>query len=412
MSDMSGFVSALDSEYIIDGVRMDLTPRQILEEASGREAPSATCEAEPIVDESVDPAPDGKGFDSAKTEDYLKLVSPAARQARNIPLFCPEESTRAEIALALTEIIWKAGHFRLGDLILSVGWVWDSAPVGNMAAFYRSVEAACGYLDMLGVRIGSYAYSEKAGSRRIKVNVVADNVNAIVPDEDAEPADIAETIDRQILNTPEMNPPVPFCEFPFRTESPVLEKNRKCQVHVSDNAGNWLIYIPFDTCKFRLGGSLLAEKEGLAGGKAPEVMDSDYFMDCFEVVREFVEDGVVVSGTATGHGGLICALDRMASRDSSGSAGIDADLSGLMQSYGETDMVKVLFGEVPGVVMEIRDIDFDYVDAEMLLQDVAYYPIGHPGKAGLRITRNGSGGIAGIMQALMGQGDAAPEGED
>ena len=82
-----------------------------------------------------------------------------------------------------------------------------------------------------------------------------------------------------------------------------------------------------------------------------------------------------------------------------------------MQSYGETDMVKVLFGEVPGVVMEIRDIDFDYVDAEMLLQDVAYYPIGHPGKAGLRITRNG-GGIAGIMQALMGQGDAAPEGED
>ena len=33
MSDMSGFVSALDSEYIIDGVRMDLTPRQILEEA-------------------------------------------------------------------------------------------------------------------------------------------------------------------------------------------------------------------------------------------------------------------------------------------------------------------------------------------------------------------------------------------
>ena len=44
------------------------------------------------------------------------------------------------------------------------------------------------------------------------MNVVADNVNAIVPDEDVEPADIAETIDRQILNTPEMNPPVPFCE--------------------------------------------------------------------------------------------------------------------------------------------------------------------------------------------------------
>ena len=86
MSDMSGFVSALDSEYIIDGVRMDLTPRQILEEASGREVPSGTCQAEPIVDESVDPAPDGKEFDSAKTEDYLKLVS--LRQDRREIYLC------------------------------------------------------------------------------------------------------------------------------------------------------------------------------------------------------------------------------------------------------------------------------------------------------------------------------------
>ena len=410
---MSGFVSALDSEYIIDGVRMDLTPRQILEEASGREVSSGTCQAEPIVDESMDPAPDSRVLEPEKVEAYLKEVAPSAKLSRNIPIFCPEETTRSEIALALTEIIWKTGHFRLGDLVLSVEWLWDSAPVGNMAAFYRSVEAACGYLDMLGVRIGSYAYSEKAGSRRIRVNAVVDNnVNAVVSDEDLEPADIAETIDRQILNTPEMNPSVPFCEFPFRTESPVLGKNRGCREQVSGNAGNWLIYIPFDTCKFRLGGSLLAEKEGMAGGKAPEVMDSDYFLDCFEVVREFVEDGVVVSGTVTGHGGLICALDRMVSAGNSESAGIDADLSGLMQSYGETDMVKVLFGEVPGVVIEIHDVDFDYVDAEMLLQDVAYYPIGRPGNAGLRITRNSISGLAGIMQSLMGQGDAAPEGED
>ena len=220
---------------------------------------------------------------------------------------------------------------------------------------------------------------------------------------------ISKTIDREIMNTPDMNPALPLCELPFRTSSPVLGKSRKCQVHVSDNIGNWLIYIPFDTCKFRLGGSLLAEKTGLAGGKAPDIMDSDYFIDCFEVVREFVEDGVIVSGAATGPGGLIATLNRMSNGMT---AGIDADISGICRSYGETDITRILFSEVPGAVVEIRDSDFDYVDAEMLLQDVAYYPIGHPGKPGLRITSGNQDGVAGILQSLLGQEDIVPEGED
>lgn len=72
---MREFVPALDSEYIIDGARMELTPRQILEEAVGgfhRSHPAANLEhddyqidtdkpnrtaAEPLIDESVDPSP-------------------------------------------------------------------------------------------------------------------------------------------------------------------------------------------------------------------------------------------------------------------------------------------------------------------------------------------------------------------
>lgn len=126
------------------------------------------------------------------------------------------------------------------------------------------------------------------------------------------------------------------------------------------------------------------------------------------MVREFVEDGVVLSGVTVGEGGLFAALATMTG---GGVRGMDIDISGIMKSYGEQSQVNVLFGEVPGALIEIKDIDFDYVDAEMLLQDVAYYPIGHPAEKGLNITGNSATGVSGILRALLAQRDA-PEGED
>ena len=404
---MNGFLTALDSEYIIDGIKMELTPRQILDEATGagvRDADVDAARLEPIVDESVDPSPDSVEFDSGRIQEYLRHVRKSAGLQRSIPAFFPVEATRAEIARTLTDTLWKDGHFRLDDIVLDIEWVWNTGPVGNMASFYKSVEAACSYLDALGIRLSGYRFTSTSG--RCMINVSA-GVEAIHSDDDSGPLDIAETIDRDILNVPDMNPALPQYELPFRTENPVLGDDVKCAKHVSADRADWLIYIPFDTCKLRLGGSLLAEAEGVSGGKAPETEDSDYFIDCFEVVREFVEDGVTVSGVSVGPGGLICALDSLA-----GDGGIDADMSCVMYSYCEKDMVKVLFSEVPGVIIEIKDGDFDYVDAEMLLQDVAYYPIGHPGKKGLGLTQNGSGSLAGIMQSLICQVGSAPEGED
>ena len=192
----------------------------------------------------------------------------------------------------------------------------------------------------------------------------------------------------------------------MRTANPVLEDNRKCPDTILGDQDNWLIYIPFDTCSFRLGGSLLEEAEKLGRGKAPEIGDTDYFMDCFEVVREFVEDGIVLSGRTVGRGGLMTALGGLCT----GGIGAGIDLGTVMQSYGENNLVSILFGEVPGVVIEISSSDFDYVDAELLLQDVAYYPLGHPEGNTLRIGGNTEGAIYGIIQSLIGS--RAPEGED
>ena len=410
------------AEYIIDGVRKEFTPQQILEESAGDcpEPPygenlpdtgkkgSESVPAEPVVDETVDPAPSDCSPVAKDMYRYLGAISRQTRKPRNIPSFCSASVTRGEAARALIDTVWRTGHFRLDDLQLSVRWDWNSKPVGNMASFYSSVESLWSYLDLLGIKITEYGFRDNQKNCSISFNVSVEGEDPVNDSDDVpDAADIAESIDRDIVSTPEPCPAVPSYELPFKTADPKLGKGRICSSRVSRNRENWLIYIPFDTCKFRLGGSLLSEVTGISGGKAPDIRDSDYFIDCFEVVREFAEDGVITSGTTVGPGGLMAALGSMTTAFN----GIDADISGIIQSYGENDIIKILFSEVPGVLVEIKDCEFDYVDAELLLQDVAYYPVGHPGRAGLRISCSGSSGsIPGILQSLLDV--QAAEGED
>jgi len=174
------------------------------------------------------------------------------------------------------------------------------------------------------------------------------------------------------------------------------------------DSSDWLIYIPFDTCDFRLGGSTLSLSTNARSSIAPEIGDADYFIDCYEVVRELVEDGIVKAGVTVHRGGLITALKKM----TSGGTGIKADISDISNAYGGEFPVRILFSEIPGVVIQIADIDYDYVDAELLLQDTAYFPIGHPvpGTASLSISSGEKRGISSILESLLGRDTS--EGED
>ena len=81
----------------------------------------------------------------------------------------------------------------------------------------------------------------------------------------------------------------------------------------------------------------------------------------------------------------------------------------IIRAY-EPNIVRILFSEIPGAVIQIRDIDFDYVDAELLLQDVAFFPLGHPNlKSGaVRVRSAEKTGIQTILESLMQNA----EGED
>ena len=88
---------------------------------------------------------------------------------------------------------------------------------------------------------------------------------------------------------------------------------------------------------------------------------------------------------------------------------MEINVSDIMRAYQESSSFAVVFSEIPGALIQIRDSDFDYVDAELLLQDVAYYPLGHPVEgAGLSVCSAKRPGIETILDSLMQNA----EGED
>lgn len=370
---------ALEAKYIIDGIAMDASPEEMLSSAMGRECPEPGQESETIVDESFDPSPSSSAFFSGDIRNYLKTLTSIKPDRDAVPLEYPQSASRKIIARCLIETIWKSGHFKLGDLSVETDIKWDCAPLGSMAALYRSIESLCDYLDGLGIRLSEWTYEEGRECLIAATVKLSGDGDLFSEDESAYP------------------------------DEPVRLEERRAVPECADNSKDptdWIIYIPFDTCNYSLGGSALARSLSLPGGKGVETNDPDYFMDCYEVVRELVEDGIVKSGVTVSDGGLMAALSVMTGNSFS------AEIGSIMKSYGESDIVRILFGEVPGVIVSIKDSDYDYVDAELLLQDVAYYPLGQRGKKreGIEVRISEISGISGILQSLLGE--QAAEGED
>lgn len=386
--------SALHSEYIIDGIPRRFTPADILNgclEQEENDASGKYEEFEPIVDESTDPSPASGRFEVKDVQDYLSKVSELVSTPRNCPSAFPEGFTKSRIAKALLDTMWMKGHFRLSDLTLTARWRWNPDPIGSMAAFYSSVEAAADYIDSLGICLNSYSFTESERVCQVAFKVAATD-KPEDPDDEIDPED-------------EIDLPG---NAPFGSPHPVIGRRRAVPDKLVPDPESWLIFIPFDSCDFRLGDSLLCRTLGQTGDTPPEIGDGDYFIDCFEIVREFVEDKVVLSGMTVGDGGLLPALKAMCPEG----LGAGVDVSGIMNAYDEDNSIRVLFSEVPGALIQIKDIDYDYVDAEFLLQDIAYYPIGHPDlrSRGIKVKTGRGGGISDILQSLLSS--QALEGED
>ena len=376
--------SALYSHYIIDGVRMDMTPADLLDECM--EFPELDTNEyssfDDIVDESTEPPLGVITYDYDKLQEYIKATVEATHSERPFSLLYPEHFTSLQIAKALLDRLWSEGHFRLCNLRLWAQWDWNTRPLGNLASFYRSCQTANEYIFGLGVRMTDYIFIE--GDEGCSARFYA-----WLPEDDLDNPHIEDDI-----------------KAPYESRHPWIGEKRKCPSTIIPDKDSWLIYIPFDTCPYRLGGSLLSQTCGKTGGQKTNIQDPDYFIDCYEVVRELVEDGIVKAGITVADGGLATAASRIC-----GDHGAELDLKGIAASYEEDDRIRILFGEVPGALIQIRDTDYDYVDSQLLLQDIAYYPLGHPSMEahGISVQDNSRTSVADILASLLGH---TSEGED
>ena len=372
--------SVLYSNYVLDGVQQELTPAQLLDSCLvGKPAERPDTPFDEIVDESIDPFIRPCVTSVGKIDEYLSMVlaARAPRKAAELPYV--DFYTRQKISLHLIEAIWRKGHFKLGNLAVSLGWKWDSVQLGSLAAFYNSVSAASDYIDALGIRLKTYSYSETP--HRSSLSVRTSVLREEGPEEEIEE----------------------------ENADPRLSTHRARPAKFLDDESAWIVYVPFDDGKFRLGGSRLAAALGVSGDGTPQLLDADYFIDCYEVVREMVEDGVALAGVTVGEGGLMAALHSMTDEGT----GAEVDLGALIHATGEKDIVRLLFAEIPGIVMQIADIDYDYVDAEFLLQDVAFFPLGHVrrSQSGVRVKVTDQSPVSSILESIL-RSQSSSEGED
>ena len=373
--------SALYSQYIIDGIRCSATPAELLEECMNFDEPQEmpTHSFDDIIDEATEPPLSARTYEMDSNKEYISRIIPMANADRPFRMLYPDHFTRLQIAKSLLSRLWSEGHFRLGDLRLWAQWEWNTRHIGNMAAFYASAAAASEYIYGLGISLEDYVFIEGDEGSTAKFF-----------------AWLPEAEDEENI----------FKTSPYESTHPWISESRKCPATLVNDPDSRIIYIPFDTCRFKLGGSLLAQENNDNGGKASDINDPDYFIDCYEVVRELTEDGIIMAGVTVADGGLLTAAARMC-----GGLGCDLDISRLSASYQEEDTTKVLFGEVPGVLIQISEDNYDYVDSQLILQDVAYFPVGHPSAehTGVKVSKTEKNGIAGILASLLSQ---TSEGED
>ena len=382
--------SALYSQYIIDGTRCPLSPADMLDECMGCECSTISPAGgfEDIIDETTEPPLSSQTYERTSYREYISRISGLATADRPFRMLYPDHFTRLQIAKSLLSRLWSEGHFRLGDLRIWAQWEWNTRPIGSMAAFYESARSASEYIYGLGTYIEDYIFMESDHESNVKFFAWLPETPMTEDEPDEEREDIL------------------FKSSPYESTHPWISESRKCPSTIADDPKSWILYIPFDTCRFKLGDSLLSQAHGENGGTAPAISDPDYFIDCYEVVRELAEDGIIMAGQTVADGGLALAASRMC-----GELGLKTDLSGILASHQEEDSIKVLFGEVPGVLIQVSDENYDYVDSQFILQDVAYYPIGRPTDAfkGIEISEDIRNGVADILASLLSQ---TSEGED
>ncbi|MBJ2186708.1 MAG: phosphoribosylformylglycinamidine synthase, partial [Muribaculaceae bacterium] len=242
------------------------------------------------------------------------------------------------VAESLTNIVGAPLKGGLKAVSLSANWMWPCRNEGEDAALYRAVEACSDFACALGINIptgkDSLSMTQKYGDDKVFAP------GTVIISAAGEVTDVK------------------------RTVSPVMQPKK-----------SQFIYVDFSSDSLKLGGSALGQTMNRLGAEAPTVADAGRFAAAFNAVQRLVARGSVMAAHDVSAGGLVTTLLEMAFANTKG--GIEMSTDGFVAA-GEDDLVKILFAENPGVVLQVAD---DKVDKAMELLDkagVKHIVIGRP----------------------------------
>jgi len=268
--------------------------------------------------------------------DYqgIKGIATSLGHAPAAGLISPANGSVLSIAEALTNIVWAPLTHGLKGVSLSANWMWPAKNPGENARLYQAVEAASDFACALGINIPT-GKDSLSMTQKYKDEVVY------------APGTVIISASGEISNLRNIVEPV-LVNDPAKT----------------------IYYIDFSKSARVLGGSSLGQILASVGEEAPTVSDPTYFAKAFQTLQEAISLGLVASGHDISSGGLIVTLLESCFAQNFG--GIEADISLL----NESDSVKALFSENPGVIVQANDP----VKFEKLFQqaNVKCIPIGRP----------------------------------
>ncbi|WP_334166436.1 phosphoribosylformylglycinamidine synthase [Phocaeicola paurosaccharolyticus] len=267
-----------------------------------------------------------------------KGIATSLGHAPQAALANPAAGSVLSVAEALTNIVWAPFAEGMDSISLSANWMWPCrSQEGEDARLYKAVKALSDFCCQLQINVPTGKDSLSMTQKYPDGEKVI-SPGTVIVSAGGEISDIKKVV------------------------SPVLVNDDKSTIY----------HIDFSFDKMRLGGSAFAQSLNKVGDDVPTVQNAEYFRDAFMAIQTLVEKGLIIAGHDISAGGLITTLLEMCFANTDGGMEISLD------KIKEDDIIKVLFSENPGVVIQVKDKDKEEV--KKILEDagIGYAKLGKP----------------------------------
>ena len=276
----------------------------------------------------------------AVTLDYRgnKGIATAIGHAPQAALANPEAGSVLAVSESLTNLVWAPLAEGLDSVSLSANWMWPCrAQEGEDARLYKAVKALSDFCCALQINVPTGKDSLSMTQKYPDGEKIV-SPGTVIVSAGGEVSDIKKIV------------------------SPVMKNEPKSRFYHID--------FSFDT--LQLGGSAFAQSLNKVGSDVPTVKNPEYFRDAFLAIQQLVNEGLIMAGHDISAGGLITTLLEMCFANTEGGMEISLD------KFQNTDVVKALFAENPGVVIQVSDKNAPAVKKILDDAGVGYLKIGTP----------------------------------